>query len=541
MKKILFFICAFVLGLFSLFNFNINNKSYLASASAYDNTYNYVGTVESDYSSMGNYGITDVDTVYFDSSLCFKVSIVNNTAYHFALFHLRSATTYSDSWYLNDWVYFNGYADMNICVIGSQSVYVNRTGQGANITLKAGKSCTIYFSSRIFSGVSNGIPTFGDYHLSSHTYVRSANSFIDMDPDTNFAFDYYDLDSPYPSQNFFYLARLTFGLSLTDSTDYLSPDSNLNTYYDIYSSTGTYSGFDFNGFDLNGIVSKVDSSTIANNNNGFYFYLVPTKFNIRVYRPVQRVNNTLIIYTFDYPQMLVGINAVDYSLRKGNDLYTISYSGTIPNNYYNFIFNNDIQNTLFDEYIEVNFYFNHVLVEPEYDATDNTYYFYSGFDFNFTYYAKPLVSSNGVYDYTFNKPGYVAMEFSLYPFYLPILEMVENAFIFLIFYCPIVSDILELLHLSEFLGSLLTVVNYYTTGVLGTFLTSLISFFIFYALFKSLMPAVSSGAVSVYNDSQFAYNKKRNKEDKRKELEQRKEIKYTQKMIKVEERKRKKK
>ena len=174
---------------------------------------------------------------------------------------------------------------------------------------------------------------------------------------------------------------------------------------------------------------------------------------------------------------------------------------------------------IFDKYIYLYFNFKYDLNSVIFDDSFVSVKDYSfGFDFNFTYYTNPLVTSNGSFNYKFEKPSYVDMPFSLVPFYLPVLEAVENALIFLMFYCPVSSHILSFIHLDEFFGSLFKVFNFSNSSMsvlgvnLGSFLWSCMAFIIFFKLLQSFMPLIWSQtkntASTLYHNSQLYVNKK---------------------------------
>ena len=71
---------------------------------------------------------------------------------------------------------------------------------------------------------------------------------------------------------------------------------------------------------------------------------------------------------------------------------------------------------------------------------------------------------------------------------------------------------------------------------IGDFIMGAFAFLVLWGILSSLLPKALSSARSVYSNSQFVYNRRRNWEDRQKERLQQKEVKYTQKMIKVEER-----
>lgn len=535
MKKILTFICAFTLVFLSFGSYQ-PKKAYI-SASAYNETYNYTASVDSSYNSIDSYAIDSVESFNVEQGEVIKLSFTT-TVGDLAFLYFSGLYGFGNVFSQTS-MYFNARDNTSIMLIAKTGTfYFAPYSAGGYIALGKG-SFDLYFCYNVDCSVNGSTPIF---QPKLYDYIGGYTSIVDMVADTNFSIGFNSLgyfEQILPNSFYTEVLKMSFNQQVprTFSTSY---ESTGNV---VFGSRSFNSSFYMCNFST--LNNYVDSSTV-NNNYGYNLYFVYDTIVVNVYRPVYRVNNTLILYIYDYLSLPQYINSLSYSLSRNNDLYYVHYNGVVPNNYFDYFYNNDIQNTLFDEYITVTFDFNvSQLIPIHIDNNDFSYYLPCGFDFNFTYYAEPLNSSNGIYSYTFQKPGYVAMEFSLSPFYIPVLEMVENALIFLIFYCPIISDILDLLHMSEFLGGLITVLNYYTTGVLGSFLTALISFFIFYSLFKMLMPRAISSGVSVgreaLDNSQMVYNARRNKQDKKLAKEQQKEVRYTQALIKHEERKRKRK
>ena len=225
-----------------------------------------------------------------------------------------------------------------------------------------------------------------------------------------------------------------------------------------------------------------------------------SEFHFLIKKPSYRVNNSLIIYNFDYDAFLNQSRGVSYRLRKNNDLYFINNRLEVPNFRYLIYYSSEISNIIFDEYIDF---------DIGYDEGNSSYIIDKsllnggflnlalGFDFNFTYYSEPLVSVNGSYDYVFNKPSYVYMDWSLNPFHIPVLEAVENVFIFLLFYCPIISDILEYLHFNVFMGGLLNIFQMFINSQIGNFVLGCFAFLILWSILKNLLPSVVTSVGSL--------------------------------------------
>lgn len=348
----------------------------------------------------------------------------------------------------------------------------------------------------------------------------------------------------YANSNAYSCENSDYFLDFSSDTD---ASFNLFSYYDsFYGDLYKYLNYDEYSFKYNDITGCCQSMSLFYRNSNYvyktdfeYFYLLPWKLrdnrnsytydfyfdfsslSIVVRRPTTRINNTLILYNFDYYDGLYShINYLNYTLRRGNDYYTIYYGdpynipeeNLMPNSSFSLIYNESVQNIIFDEYISI-----YILSEKHIPLRSDEYvYITAGFDFNFVQYSQPLVASNGTYNYTFEKPKYVDMNFSLYPFYIPILEICQNAIIFLVFYCPIISDVLALVYLDKFLAALLQIVNFVIGFPLGSFVLACIGFIVYYMMLRSFMPIIYDSVGGMYHNSNYyRYNneKKQSKND----------------------------
>lgn len=534
----------------SRFNFDtpitsdINLYGYTASGQVID----YDGTLSSDYSNYGNYAIDSVEFLEVSGvpvyHLVFNVANFKNEEllYIYSDYGSSSASNLNSSF--NSFILNSSNSSQFFSIFGyiegdySFNLVSYLNGQIAQYSINVPNGSNtlahLYFAPSRFSALSSNSFTFESNYFTNR-YYNGVDAVVDMSSDTNFSFD----------------------ISVNYDASSLNNDF-LNYLFD-YESGGFLKSFSLNGEDI----YNFNFFTYSNNNwsnrnvpvtnisvgggnplDTFTDNIYISDCFFFVHKPSYRVDNTLVIYNFDYYNLLYSTDYISYQLQRNGALYNVNYNGSVENTYFIYLSNDNVNNTQFDEYVSVSIGFLNNLL-PFVHTDNNTYTCDLGFDFNFTYYVQPLVSNNGIYNYTFEKPGYVEMPFSLYPFYIPVLEIVQNAFIFLLFYCPIFSDIVELLNFDMFFGSLLNIFDFITTSAIGEFVYACLGFLIFWSLLKGLFPAlVSSGVSSVkgaYYNSQYYYNKKRNREDYQKYKEQQKEVKYTNKLYKAENKKKNKK
>lgn len=534
----------------SRFNFDtpitsdINLYGYTASGQVVD----YDGTLSSDYSNYGNYAIDSVEFLEVSGvpvyHLVFNVANFTNEEllYIYSDYGSSSAPNLNSSF--NSFILNSSNSSQFFSIFGyiegnfsfNLVSYLNgQIGQySINVPNGSNTLAHLYFAPSRFSALSSNSFTFESNYFTNR-YYNGVDAVVDMSSDTNFSFD------------------------ISVNYDASSLNNDFLNYLFNYESGSFLKSFSLNGEDI----YNFNFSTYSNNNwlnrnvpvtnisvgggnplDTFTDNIYISDCFFFVHKPSYRVDNTLVIYNFDYYNLLYSTDYISYQLQRNGALYNVNYNGSVENTYFIYLSNENVNNTQFDEYVSVSIGFLNNLL-PFVHTDNNTYTCDLGFDFNFTYYVQPLVSNNGIYNYTFEKPGYVETPFSLYPFYIPVLELVQNAFIFLLFYCPIFSDIVELLNFDMFFGSLLNIFDFITTSAIGEFVYACLGFLIFWSLLKGLFPAlVSSGVSSVkgaYYDSQYYYNKKRNREDYQKYKEQQKEIKYTDKMYRLENKKKNKK
>ena len=552
MNKKIFLTFSFCLILFCSFFFVPVNSAYASTGQ----TYTYSGEVSSDSSNLGNYAIESVESLNVEGTYVYKVvfglaSTGSDLTIRFLFSQQSSAGSQSGNYFFCNYGYLqNSQFDCNLairCTSSTTGMTYNMNGSSAgkingttyyyrSLVLTKGNTFELYYSTLSFGGTYSNM-TFGLYTSANRFFTKiydnanyDLNSFIDMDSNTNFSMT--DIDFSFTSSDSnkisYYLNCFPFGqgggltqniisysITLATLANYTPCNSSYANGSLLEGSSVKVSNLQFAYLWSVNTGSKISTSTEYSKNIGLYF----SNFYFQINRPVYRTNNTLIIYNFDYYNFLSYVNLTTYQLQKGSDYYNISYSGDLPNSYFIYVYNNDISNMIFDQYI----YF--------YLSTSRIIYFDSavylnndiflGFDFNFTYYNNPLVTSNGSFNYTFEKPSYVDMPFSLIPLYLPILEAIENGLIFLMFYCPITSHILSFIHLDEFFGALFNVFSFSNGGIsilginLGSFIWACVSFVIFFMLLRSFMPmmwgSIKATSSELYNKAK--YNKRRYKEE----------------------------
>lgn len=221
-------------------------------------------------------------------------------------------------------------------------------------------------------------------------------------------------------------------------------------------------------------------------------------FEVLIDMPTYRSQNSLLIYNYDYNSMLSSVNSVSYRLLRDKCYYDIIYNGSIPNKQVLVVNNSNITNMTFSNYIYVKFTFDG-LVPVRNDGTLST-----GFDFNFGNYVEPFPqitvnSSEATFDrpdlptdltprLNFEKTDSVPwFKISLY---FPVVKYIEYAFIWLLFYCPVIGDCTAFLY--TFFGKFLDIFNIIIELPLGTFVVSFICFILCFKLFSYFVPFLSN-------------------------------------------------
>lgn len=498
-------------------------------------------TAVGDTSVFGNYAIDSIESLTINGTFVYKTVFTPRTNYTltFLDFFVVNNSYYGNLFILNLAHGLDSQFDCNFAIRcltsetglriqSSSTSYGSINGIGfyyRYIHLYANQQYELYFSTLCFSGTYNNLTVAPSIqsNIQTSTTINATyfnkvinstdlSSFIDMSSSTNFSmndFSFMDFVSTnslkfsnFLSKFFIVSASLnqtlpscSFSASQLSAFSVLLDRSKVSFYCSLYKGSSQVSLFCFDYFLSASSNVQYSSSATRTRQKGVYF----KDFYFLINRPVYRTNNSLVLYNYDYDNFLSKVSSVTYQLQKNDTKYNIVYNGTLPNSYFILVSNEKINNMIFDKYIYLYFNFKYDLNSVIFDDSFVSVKDYSfGFDFNFTYYTNPLVTSNGSFNYKFEKPSYVDMPFSLVPFYLPVLEAVENALIFLMFYCPVSSHILAFIHLDEFFGSLFKVFNFSNSSMsvlgvnLGSFLWSCIAFIIFFKLLQSFMPIVWS-------------------------------------------------
>lgn len=518
-------------------------------------------TAVGDTSVFGNYAIDSIESLTINGTFVYKTVFTPRTNYTFTFldFFVANNSYYGNLFILNLAHGLDSQFDCNfaircltsetgLCIQSSSTSYGSINGVGfyyRYIRLYANQRYELYFSTLCFSGTYNNLTVAPSIqsNIQTSTTINATyfnkvinstdlSSFIDMSSSTNFSmndFSFMDFVSTnslkfsnFLSKFFIVSASLnqtlpscSFSASQLSSFSVLLDRSKVSFFCCLYKGSSQVSLFCFDYFLSASSNVQYSSSATRTRQKGVYF----KDFYFLINRPVYRTNNSLVLYNYDYDNFLSKVSSVTYQLQKNDMKYNIVYNGTLPNSYFILVSNEKINNMIFDKYIYLYFNFKYDLNSVIFDDSFVSVKDYSfGFDFNFTYYTNPLVTSNGSFNYKFEKPSYVDMPFSLVPFYLPVLEAVENALIFLMFYCPVSRHILIFIHLDEFFGSLFKVFNFSNSSMsvlgvnLGSFLWSCIAFIIFFKLLQSFMPLMWSQtkntASTLYHNSQLYVNKR---------------------------------
>ena len=558
MKKLIKILGVFVacLVLMTSFFYIPNNKSFLLSTSANivsNPTYSYNAELVEDNMGMGNYAVEDIEYLEVNGAPLIhfrvtgrsqKITLLTSNPYWVDMrgFVLNTSQTNNTN-YTNFAVTTNSFSYLTLTNSTQYDLPINgQTYYLQTLNLLAPNSSVyfdLYFSFyelKINSDLSVTPVTDGTTSYQNRLIHNDFSPLIDMSSLTQYSFNITDIfgDSTclmsYISRiytlNDAYYGTVGGSVNLNSfNTRVVGPSGNPASDY------WNANQYSFYSFDLSAFSNDL---TLVNKSFDYYF----NDFFFYVKKPSYRVDNTFFIFNYSYDESLNNFNLLTYQLRKGNDYYNVSYSGSIPNSKYLAFNCPDINNIIFDEYIYVDFKFTDNVFNPyDYGFTNEnlSFTYILGFDLNFVYYTEPLVASRGVYNFNFEKPAYVSadIEFSVVPprISLPILAWVENAFIFLFFYCPIISDIFSLLHFDLFFGALIDIIDIYTSSLIGDFVLGCVGFILFYGILKSLIPTVFVSVQSLYEDSQISFNRKARKEEKQKSKYNSKQLKYKFKQV----------
>ena len=356
-------------------------------------------------------------------------------------------------------------------------------------------------------------------------YNNMSNS-LDMSSNSNSSLS---IQRMYGSWYYDYVYNLLYNNTLPVTYNYTQANAKSNSSVMFYASTNpdgsgsTYraTGRYYNKFwgffivdsvqitNVNFIKKYIGYNAIANVGD----YTLSFYFNT----DLDGLFNSLLIYNYN-SNLLQKCNSVYMNLARSTGSGASDYQHynlgtptdfTFPNYLYTSFISTEYSSVIFTELMNVNF------VISDDDISDIVYFdnyvmsINLGFDFNLIYSSHPLVTDDSVFDIDFEKPSYVKAEFSLSPFYIPVLELAQNLIIFIMFYCPIISDIFNYIGLNVFLSTLLTVVQFIVGLPLGQFVIALIGFFIFFNIVKSFMPVLYSSAgetyTAIYDDIPHPY------------------------------------
>jgi hypothetical protein len=527
-------------------------SSFVVNASSFT----YSATVVENSNQLMVNGIKDIES--FSTAVSFAYKFTYTPTYDTTFFRFIGSSTSSSS-YSGDLFIFNHngnvLAQRNLynvilsCETSSTGITLAPNSSSGSttrkITLKGNNTYTVYLGTGLgsFYNIKQGRfinrpmlygsnSLYGIWCNVTHSNYNNfttdnLNYLVDFNPDTNFSLN---VDTLYSGQ---YINGNTLNGSIGNY--------NFQTFYNKYNSVTSdiqfsYSNYSTLGYGelLDGSTNKINSTSTWYNCTELYFNkpfisnltleLCFGEFDFNIYRPFYRFNNTLSIYNYDYLGLLSSAYAVNYSLTRGSDYYNISYINYdgLPN-YKNLLFScEEIKNTLFDDYIDLHIYVSNSnsLGSVDFTTLNNTKFSF-GFDFNFDEYLKPLVVDNGVFDnFQIQRPDYVEMKFSLSPLYLPILEILQNSFVYFVYDFPIFKDLLAILGFDNIVSLIYSIMQFILYVLnLGDFLTGLIAFFVCIGFIRLLVPVSYSavGSLADFSSSPaFVELRKSNKKNKSK-------------------------
>lgn len=503
----------------------INNKIWWTGE--YLNTSVHSATSSIELANTGNYSLTNVDSIRYRSHLQVKWSFKPQSSITLFGFHDNiSSWSYSDlnslklSFYPTNDVFSSSdlvnftWCDLTILGAGTFSISNLPVTPGYYhvVSFKANVEYTLFFD------------FYGEFNNMIGSDTEDLSSLVDMRVNSN------DL------KLFDYSYLFNYAMGFKDFSVNRSDAFLFNDYFK-YRSSVIISSSSGNSFNLGSTANLIP---VASENSYMVFYentnlknwvTMSTSFcydyiNVNIEADSFLVNNALVVYNYDSTYSS-GITNLVYQTQKGDMLYDICdfSSDNLLNDTFSYFYAQDLQNYLFDKYIQLTMYGSPILNTPfDWSVTDTDtsgLKFYSGslgLDFNFQKYVQPFSVGDNVYNYSYDKPEMVAMPFSLVPFYLPVNEMVYNAFIFIVFYFPLISDVLAWIHFDMFFGSVLNLYDLFVALNIGSFLLALIMFLILYSIMKSLMPAMyDSWHSTVNSEVEFRENIRREKRKKKKE------------------------
>lgn len=506
--KTLGLICLTLILTLSVFCLNSVGIVYGASA----NTYEYNANVVENYDTTFLNGIESVDSVKFDYYSYFHYHFTDAQTVSGALESYRSISS-SDfcgntsiigfKYNISDYINYdtNSANTLNFMLYGkfviTQNSYKSPATNSTMYRYSFTGTCTDFYVTDFFFSFNNNI-----FQYASINYKASPRSFVSTD--TNLS-DYLDFNS---ETNYSYdISTVLSFLNVLDNKDYnllknLQNGTGFSTGAMRYAASTVqlwtkeyYSSSDINKYaNLNTSSIKATQSPYADLNPYFWFsfrtdenfyqttgkYTVESKlyitnFIVTVNRPVERLENALVLYNYDYDNAISRVNHIEYALSKNGDKYVAKYDGKLPNSRFIGIVSEDLQNRIYDEYIYIYLTFDNNTIDISKLGT-----FSLGFDFNFSKYYEPFVIDTiNVGDYNLpilNKPR-DWWDFGGWIMY---------AFVFILFYNPVVSTFAP--YLTHFMALLYNSLTFITGFALGQFLFALIGFSILFGFFSSALP-----------------------------------------------------
>lgn len=476
----------------------------------------YIGNLTSRMSDIGNYAISDIVSLNLEGAFLTSVDYVFKPGdfNDFLVLEVPKNTITETISNVKSFLFNtnNDKFDFNMFVECSTSFSISRFPMSDNydwLYIRPDNSTTnailnVSYTNAVYYYDSNGdIQTTLNspyYKETNYMFTEDTNQFVDMNSDTNYEIKFFnpynDEFSPYLSHNSG--TYLSYNLFFT----YFYQNEIPFTSFTISSSNVNVSDSEFYYKTANNVVS--DKLTC-----GFSQYSVTdfTKFQAQYFitdfyfivdKPTFRVNNSLIIYNYDYYNTLFNVDELMYQLGKNGDYYNIKFTGEIPNYKYLYLDNELINNTIFDRYIFIHMHFTNTALNLL--EADNFKAYPLGFDFNFVYYTEPLISDSSTFDYDFDKPTYKDTGDI---FNINWLAVVYNIVVFIAFYMPLVSQVFEMLGLNYFFGGLLNVISFIFDNPLGNFLLGCLAFIIFFKLMLWFWPMAYQVGKNAYQSTSF--------------------------------------
>jgi len=492
MKKFLIILSALLLCITPFFAIHSDND--LKVYASYNNTYNYTAEISTNYPTTFLEGIDSVESVNFDYLMYYSINyptpipfkILMDCGNNFGYQGAFNLLCFQMSRY--DYVDYD-YRGLTNSLLIWGNFRVNTYDYGyASITGTISKVVfTDCYVDAIANGLNNPFPycdytsqysctTYRNYSCSS----EDLSQFLDMNSETNFNFDYQSMltyvnqSSLYNIIDFFTLKQRdmycgnlldcvsSFHFSFHNGGTYSANTISSNSHYffsmNLSFNTATYSDYDY---------EIIESGCVIKD------------FEIIVNKPVIRLDNTLVLYNYNYDCAISSISSIEYCLSKDNDLYKAKYTGSLPNNKFIGVVSGELQNRIYDEYIYIYLTFNGNKVN--FDSVGN---FALGFDFNFSRYYEPFViKGSELNNYnlpTLNKPD------DWHDFG----GWIRYGFVWFIFYNPVIAPISKFI--VSIFGVFINVFKFILGFELGAFLLAFIGFIIIYNLFVSISPIQSA-------------------------------------------------